>query len=561
MMRQLVLFLVSGLLPALQAATLARRPYLQNVGETHVSILWTTTATPGEGVVRAAGREFRSRVFVIPPAESELSAPIFQHQADLSGLAPDTTYPYEVLIDGVAVYRGVLRTAGASRYQFLAFGDSGDGGQPQRQLAGLLNRETPAFVIHTGDVAYYEGRFEQYDGLYFSVYTELMARAPFYPAMGNHDAMFRNGLAFRTVHAWPGRPVPYYSFDWGDAHFVALDTNQSLDDAVEGAGDMLRWLERDLHETRKLLRVVFFHHPPFPTANYRGDARCQRVAEQVVPILERAGVHLVLSGHEHLYQRVQPRNGTIYVTTGGGGSTVYPPGNDSFIAYGAGVSHYLRLSVAGARITGEAINAEGAVFDTFEIRATPEVSGVTNAAGAAAPAPGGLASLFGANLIGAKLRFGSTEVPVIYDSWRQVNFRIPENVPSGEAVLTTEGRGGVATTTIQLAKRAPYIFRTASGVAAITHADHRLVTGANAARPGEWVAVYLTGLGPLPVTVRVEVAGSVAEVSYAGDAPGLPGVNQVNFRIPDGVPDGEMNLVLRVETATANAVIPIRPVP
>lgn len=555
--RILFIALSCAILAGAQSARMARQPYLQNTGETFTSILWTTSGAEGSGLVRVAGRDFRSRVLTVTPADSELPAPIFQHRADLTGLAPDSAYRYEVAVDGVVVHRGELRTAGASRYQFLALGDSGDGGQPQRQIAARMERESPAFVIHTGDIAYYDGRFEQYEALYFDVYRALMARVPFYPAAGNHDVSFRGGLAFRAVHWWPGHPRPYYSFDWGDVHFVALDTNQSLDAAVFDGGEMLRWLEQDLAATRKLFRVVFLHHPAFPTANYRGDERCRRVAENILPVLERGGVHLVLNGHEHLYQRTIPRNGIVYLTTGGGGSTVYPPGNDPFIAAGAGVSHYLRINVQPAELVAEAVNAAGEVIDTFRIRAAPDVSGVSNAAGAAWPAPGGLASVYGGNLVGATVRISGQTAPVLFDSWHQLNIQIPE-VRAGDSMMTITGRGGETQQAIRVEERAPYIFRVAGGAAAITHADGRLVTGAHPALPGEWVSVYLTGLGRLPVIVRVTVDGQEAEVSFAGDSPGSIGLNQVNFQVPVGTAEGEQNLSLRAGSSEARAIIPIR---
>src|SRR5439155_2445433 len=189
-----------------------------------------------------------------------------------------------------------------------------------------------AFVIHLGDIAYYNGTFAQFQSGYFDYYRTLMSYVPFFPTPGNHDYESNNAAAYLAVHAVPQEGVPmedrgrYYSFDWGNAHFVSLDTNLPLEQAVEGAGPMLEWLEQDLKATRQFSRIVFFHHPPYAAGLNQGEIRCAWAREHISPILEAHGVQLVLSGHEHSYQRsyairnqavVKANQGTVYITSGG----------------------------------------------------------------------------------------------------------------------------------------------------------------------------------------------------------------------------------------------------
>lgn len=152
---------------------------------------------------------------------------------------------------------------------------------------------------------------------------------------------------------------------------------------------MLDWLETSLAQTRQAWRIVYLHHTPFPTAAHRDDEICAGVLERIAPILERHQVHLVLAGHEHLYQRTLPRRGgrffngpgTVYITTGGGGSRVYDAGTDHFIARAAGVPHFLRVGIDGTSLRVEAVSRTGGILDRFTLESTPVIEGVTDIVG------------------------------------------------------------------------------------------------------------------------------------------------------------------------------------
>jgi hypothetical protein len=93
-----------------------------------------------------------------------------------------------------------------------------------------------------------------------------------------------------------------------------------------------------------------------------------RTVVQLVPILERHGVDLVLSGHEHHYERFAPRGGISYVVSGGGGGrlTKVAPSRDTLAR--AEVHHYLAVSVEEERLEVRAVDVEGRVFDQFNLK-------------------------------------------------------------------------------------------------------------------------------------------------------------------------------------------------
>jgi 3',5'-cyclic AMP phosphodiesterase CpdA len=104
----------------------------------------------------------------------------------------------------------------------------------------------------------------------------------------------------------PSGTEHYYSFDYGDIHFIMLDSQDS-DRTHEG--DMMRWLKEDLRKNTGLWTIVAFHHPPYTKGSHDSDSRydsrgrMQDMRENFLPVLEAAGVDIVLSGHSHMYER------------------------------------------------------------------------------------------------------------------------------------------------------------------------------------------------------------------------------------------------------------------
>ncbi len=385
---------------AIAAFTVSRFPYLQNVRGDRASILWATLEA-GTGQVRYSSdgvnyQYVTARSTFFNRNDTGLLNNYFQYQADLTGLASGTDYVYGISMSGqdiAAAGETRFRTAGPGPFNFVVLGDSG-WDQPLSPAQGLIaNRllvEKPAAVIHTGDLTYNpSGAFEGYQRNYFDYYASTMCSVPFFPCPGNHDYVYPNAGPYLAVHSPPTDGVPpgdrgrYYSFDWGNVHFVSLDAQQSLPQAVSGGGAMLRWLENDLRSTRQFWRIVYFHYPPFATGQNINDPQSALVRTYLVPILEKYGVQIAFSGHEHSYQRNVPiRNnnqvdsgiGTNYFTSGGGGAILYPVPDKPLVAIAKSNYHYLRVEVQGTQITVHAIRQDGVEIDTFAVKPTPVFS-------------------------------------------------------------------------------------------------------------------------------------------------------------------------------------------
>ena len=338
-----------------------REPYVQGVTATSAVIAWVSGEI-GAGVVKYG----KTPELRWEEADRGIGR---RHAVALEGLDPGSTYLYRV-----ASIRGSLtgrfRTAPVgedARFSFVVVGDSGSAGNGQLKVAGLLRRLKPDLILHTGDVVYPAGEERHYVRRFFAPYEDIIKEMPIFPVLGNHDVRTGNGVAFlENFHpplGSPGSTKRYYSFDWGDVHFVALDSELYYGDEGGKAEQQKAFLERDLAATGRRWKVAFLHRSPYGSSRHGGDERVRRDLE---PIFARHEVDLVFAGHDHVYERTIPIKGVTYVVSGGGGRKLYPAGKDRLTARSRSAHHAVLVYVDGARLSLEAIEPDGTVFDRFE---------------------------------------------------------------------------------------------------------------------------------------------------------------------------------------------------
>jgi hypothetical protein len=143
----------------------------------------------------------------------------------------------------------------------------------------------------------------------------------------------------------------------GDVLLIGLDSNR-VSDAAQRA-----FLEDTLRNATERWRIVAVHEPPF-SAGYQGSNLTVRDAFS--SLFAEYGVQLVLSGHEHDYQRSVPIDGVTYVVSGAAGR-VRGTGEDGFTAVSYAVHHFLDINVFAETMLVRAIDQDARVFDEFEI--------------------------------------------------------------------------------------------------------------------------------------------------------------------------------------------------
>lgn len=352
---------------------ITRGPMMQWVTETSAYVVWEASVenrgsvefgpSPALGRASAARREGRRYV-------------VF-----LDGLQPATKYFYRVLGDGTVLEEGLsFRTnkPAGQPFRFVVFGDSGVGSEAQRRIAQRVEKADPDFIIHTGDLIYNAGERMNYPLGFFEPYGNLIRRIGFYPSLGNHDVGVLDGQPYLDTFWLPDNGPPElsrgrnYWFEYGDALFVALDSNAPLWRMSEVIAP---WLEHTLRNSTKMWKFVYFHHPPYAAgARSESDGDSIKVRRGLVPVFERTLPDLVFVGHDHNYARKRPIGGVRYIVSGAGGAGLYEKRHD----YGLNEAFYNKrhsftvVDIDGTRLTLRQINDEDKIVDSFELQARPQ---------------------------------------------------------------------------------------------------------------------------------------------------------------------------------------------
>ncbi len=256
--------------------------------------------------------------------------------------------------------------------KFAVIGDSGQPGSGQnaiaKQMAAWRTRFPFEFVLMMGDNLYGSERPSDYQQKFELPYKPLLdAGVKFYAALGNHDD---DGQILYKPFNMGGRK--YYSFKPANGvRFFALDSNY-----VDGK--QVDWLQKELVASGSDWKIAFFHHPLYSSGATHGSADLQR--ELLEPVFVKNGVNVVLTGHEHFYERIKPQKGIAYFIVGSSAKlrkgdlrksdlTVY--GNDS--AYS-----FMLVEVVGDEMYFQSITDKAVTIDAGSIRRVDKVEPTAN---------------------------------------------------------------------------------------------------------------------------------------------------------------------------------------
>jgi len=245
------------------------------------------------------------------------------------------------------------RKSGSVR--FLVLGDAGTGDREQYDVANQMlryGRVFPfTFAIMLGDNIYGSERPQDFDKKFTRPYKALLdADVEFHAALGNHDDP--NQRYFKPFHLDGNR---YRTFKKGNVRFFVIDSNY-LDP------EQMKWLEKELSQSGSDWKIAYFHHPLYTTARRGPEVELRAVLE---PLFVKHGVDVVFTGHEHIYERLQPQKGIYHFTVGGAaklrkGDT--RPGPLIAARYDRDRS-FLLAEIAGDSLHFQAISRKGVTVD------------------------------------------------------------------------------------------------------------------------------------------------------------------------------------------------------
>ncbi len=331
------------------ASGIDKGPYLMNPTLTGITVCWASER-PATGIVTVTG----SAAVVRDTAEATM------HRVKLTGLKPYTRYAYTVAcMEDVKSGKFVTAAPAGQPFRFVAYGDNRTQPSVHAAVLARMSRFSPDFIVQTGDQVADGTNESQWDE-FWRIAGKALSETAYYPSLGNHE---RHGDPYFRYFAVPAE----YSFDYGNAHFVALDSNRPQAEYEA----QKQWLRKDLQEHQKAIwRIVFFHHTIYTCVDKPGRRmESAERAGRLEPILREGRVQLVINGHDHDYQRHEA-HGITYIVTGGGGAPLYEVTPDTpFVIKAKMAHHHCELMVNGGTISVRAIQPDGAVIDEFAIHA------------------------------------------------------------------------------------------------------------------------------------------------------------------------------------------------
>ncbi len=399
-----------------------RAPYLQLGTTDGVTVVWRSSAAVPSVVCYGAATNALTQTASVAGNRTH-------HEVRIKGLTPGSRTYYAVTTgscppasagDAEHYYDAAPPVGSTGAVRLWLVGDSGTGGSAQKAVRDAMLTATstrrPDLFLHVGDMAYNDGTTAEFDAKFFAIYQDILRNTVVWPALGNHEGHSASSAAQSgpyyeayvlptdgSAGGMPSGTEAYYSFDYANVHFIVLDSHDS---PRTPQGAMLQWLEQDLAATDQQWLIAYFHHPPYTKGSHDSDlesdsaGRLIDMRENALPILEAAGVDLVLGGHSHIYERSflisgayatpttaeghilddgdgrpagdgayqKAAAGAVYVVAGHGGTGLGGPGGHPVMFFDEKQHGSCLIDIEGPELRLTNLRADGTESDWFTLR-------------------------------------------------------------------------------------------------------------------------------------------------------------------------------------------------
>ena len=350
-------------------------PYLQYATTTSMTVMWHTSLL-ASSIVR-----FGPTISCDQTIEGNASE---IHEVVIEGLEPETQYFYRVesktasgtsYLSEPAAFKTAVNKE--TPFAFAVISDTQGNPGVSGELAKLAWGQRPSFLLHPGDLVSTGKNRDHWLKHFFPGMRPLINHVAFYPVLGNHE---QNAKHYYNYVSLP-EPEYYYAFNYGNARFFMIDTNQKVDPGTV----QYNWLEKELSNSDAEWKFVCHHHPPYSSdendygnlwktnQGKHGDQR----ARALVPLYEKYGVDVVWNGHIHSYERTWrvaagkavQSGGPFYMITGGGGGGLETPAptRPFFQNNVRRGHHYVMVHINGGTLELKAFTLDDRLFDYHKI--------------------------------------------------------------------------------------------------------------------------------------------------------------------------------------------------
>ncbi len=369
------------------------------------TVSWRTDSGVHSGEIQYCqySEDFDSKSKIMKAETSKLNTELGKvniHSVTLRGLEPGKKYTYRVGTGTNRSEKYFFSTAAnnTTNFKFLIFGDSQSSGisKPdysdwRKTVRNAYNANKDAeFFVNLGDLVNID--LYTHWNKWFSSAEGIVNLIDVIPVGGNHETYKDNSFKatrkprylkylFKVPQNGPkGYKSQVYSCDYGNIHFVVLDSQYNEEKNVDGSilETQKEWLDNDLKKTNKPWKIVLFHKSPFPNMPSRPN---NEVRAAFQPIIDKYHVDVVFNGHDHCVARTyaingdryldKPSLGTVYYTAGRSGNKVYNDTKqmkwDTFFCNPKDQPSYIIAEMQGNKLVLTAKKQDGELIDTFTI--------------------------------------------------------------------------------------------------------------------------------------------------------------------------------------------------
>lgn len=353
------------------ATTLTKGPFLASPGKSEMTVRWESDTDAKYTVKFGVGESLNESKLADKIGEKEGN---FLYEAKLTGLKVGTSYSYQISAWRFKSAIHAFKTDAGSEapFTFIVTGDTRSKPEVFSKLNGLMQPANPQIILHTGDIVQAGGNYEQWGEYFFQVAADLIDHVPVISTLGDHEGN-NDGGELVKYFLFPEIDAEnfWFSYDYGNIHFVSLDYRHPDNP------EQIDWFKNDMRNHESDWTVVYMHRPIYNVGGHR-SAWGKKVWSS---LMREYGVDLVFAGHSHLYERfypIQPGDQpdawpVTYITTGGGGASLYESIPHASLAHAESVYHFVTIKVDGNQLEFSATNIDGETIDSFSM--TKDASG------------------------------------------------------------------------------------------------------------------------------------------------------------------------------------------
>lgn len=438
--RNIIVGFLSLLALAAHAQNITRGPYIQLLSTNSTHIRFRTDVESKPSILIGKSPSSLSRTI----KQSSLTK---EHEISIDSLNSNTRYYYKIVTstqslgDSTYYFQTAPNKGSKTKISFWSTGDMYPGQQQLDAYEGFkkfIGNKYTNLYLTVGDNVYMGASDNDFQTNFFQVYQNgpILKQSGMFPSVGNHD--YDNTSQFQDDPSIPyfqnfslpkegelggvaSKKEAYYSFDFGNVHFICLDSHANdptYTHLWDGPSEQLNWLKKDLAANKQDWTVVYFHYPPYTKGSYDSDNNTGfnlplfKLRNLLVPIFDEYQVDLVLTGHSHIYERSKPlknhtgtsdtfdpkvhnpqsssgkydgsdnscpylfdtskpaQNGTLYVVNGVGGGTKPPQASGPHKAMyysNASANGSFYVEIENNRLDAKFLDTNGDVLDKFTI--------------------------------------------------------------------------------------------------------------------------------------------------------------------------------------------------